>query len=60
MNKATEDILNGKLIRITKEAWEILKLEKRKQNKSIARIASNLIIKEFKQNDIQKLQQSNK
>ena len=46
--KSTEDIINGKLIRITKEAWELLKLEKKKQQKSIARITSDLIIKEYK------------
>lgn len=48
MNKTTDDILNGKLIRITKESWELLKLQKKKQQKSIARIASDLIIKEYK------------
>lgn len=48
MNKTTDDILNGKLIRITKEAWEILKLEKKKQQKSIARITSDLIIEKYK------------
>lgn len=47
LGKTSDDILNGKHIRITKEAWELLKVEKRKVNKSIARIASNLIIKQF-------------
>lgn len=51
MNKTTKEIRNGKLIRITKYAWEILKKEKRKQGKSMARILSDLIIESYEKNN---------
>lgn len=49
--ETSEDIKNGKQIRISKEAYDIVVNEKTKQKKTIARITSDLIIKEYKQNE---------
>jgi len=44
MNKSREDL---KLMRISKETWEILKSQKKIQKKSMAQIVDDMVEKEY-------------
>ena len=45
--KKTEKLVLKKKIRITEEAWKVLKEEKKKQGISMAKIVSNLILDKY-------------
>jgi len=47
MYKKEEKLTLNKQVRITKEAWLILKEEKKKQKISMAKIICNLILEKF-------------